>query len=591
MYESIHEQEKKNFDLQLWKQRFANAKAHRAGLWESIAERCIRIRENRIPENKTLPNYDDYQGKFYKDNLIFKHIKYLVSTLSGSIVTFDLESKTSIRDENTEILEQELNMLSAQQDLAYISQPALYDCFYTGMGYMKRYWDTLDIDVANETGKEKFEYVNWRKMYIDEATQQPDKSDMRYIFHLEKYDWLEMAQEYPHLREKFKYKKDVNGQIEVVLVQYRTMKVIESVTIKDTGREIPKSWIMPLEEWKKHIESGADVPEGVIVSKPFKRRVPMWYEAKFFVDLEEVIEQPVYVGEMCQYHIMAYAPFEDSAYSVGIAYYLMDMQDIKTIVTTVLALITMRYQKNEKEIVNGALDNMDEYLQNGYKLGVNPIVNEQWKKDNPNEDAVKVKDLPQFPQGLTLLSQMVDESMKTTSGVTDALAGQSIGSNTSGVYLAQLQSAGKVYHKEETYKYEHFLTQIGTGMMYDISEFRDYPHTVQHLDEDNQQKLVMVNDPEVNDLTFEPERTTVSCSITENAELIKQLEQELALALFDRGIMAGRTVLEYTPFNNPDRIYDEAQKEKGLLEIQQFLSSNPQAMEIVQQLMQQGQGV
>jgi len=98
---------------------------------------------------------------------------------------------------------------------------------------------------------------------------------------------------------------------------------------------------------------------------------------------------------------------------------------------------------------------------------------------------------------------------------------------------------------------------------------------------------VMINDPSLNDLSnAEVDRVTVSSQIMENIELVNQLRQEMAFLLHEKGLMAGRRVLEYTDFNNPDRIYEEALSERGIMEIVEFLGENPEAQEYVQQMME-----
>ena len=83
MFESLHERVRKDFKVQYWHEKYNNAVRHRRGTWDSIAKRCIQIRENNIPEGQVLANYEEYDGKFYKENMIEKHIKWRVSDLSG----------------------------------------------------------------------------------------------------------------------------------------------------------------------------------------------------------------------------------------------------------------------------------------------------------------------------------------------------------------------------------------------------------------------------------------------------------------------------------------------------------------------------
>jgi hypothetical protein len=344
---------------------------------------------------------------------------------------------------------------------------------------------------------------------------------------------------------------------------------------------------MPVEELHKERERGTPLPDGVEISMDYKKRVSFWYEAKFFPEFDYVIQKPVYVGETCSYHIFQYAPRERSAYSVGLCYYMMDMLDINIVLLTTLVLQAFRYQKIEKEIVPDALKNLAEYKEHGHKAGVHAWVKEDWKRTNPHADAVKYKPLPDFPSGLVMLNQMLNESMQNTSGVTKTMAGTPEYSAMSGVAVAQHMSAGQIYHKEEQLKYQQFLTEIGKALMYDIAEFKSYAHYVSHLNENNQQEMVLVNDPENSPLTYEPERTTITCNLIENIEMVKQMEQELAMRLHQMGLMSGRRVLEYTSISNPSRTYEEAQHELGMKRVVDFLNQNPEMKQQIEMMMEQ----
>lgn len=582
----MNEQEKKNFNLAYWVDAFQKADAHRKSTWDTQARHCNAIRENNIPRQKKIPDYDDYSGKFYKDNVVFKHIKWLVSMLSGSVITYDLENVTAIRDENTEVFENELNAYSTKVGVASKTSHVLYDCYYTGMGYAKIYWNNKRVSIGNETGIPILDYVNCFKIYLDPNMEQPDKSDMRYLFHVEEYDIDVLKKRYPKF-EKLFVEKDFK-KAQVVLLQYQRIHELDMVTVKDSNTG--KTWIYEAEEWQDLLNKGTQIPEGVTVSMPYKAEKEVWYQAIFLPDFNEVIEQPIAVGEKCQYIVLGYSPQEKSAYSLGLAYFLKDTQEMLTILLTSLALQVFKFQKPKEEIVHGALLNERQYLDEGYKIGVNPLVNPDWAKDNPHRRAVTPVPPPEFPQGLMLLSQMLTETMKGQSGVTDVMAGKQTNSTQSGVLVAQLQTTGKVYHKEEMLRYESFLTQLGYNLMWLIAENRDFPHHVQGLDEDGYKAPILVNDPEETSLTFEPERVVLSTQINESIEIIKQIERDVAMQLRQMREISSRDFLEHMPLSNPDRLYENNEKEKArenqMVALFQFLDANPEIKEQVFSLME-----
>ena len=580
MFEKIHERAKRDFKIKYWHEHYKKAKNHRQKTWDDIAKRCIKIRENKFPENPQLPNYEGYLGKFYKDNIIFKHIKWLTSMLTGSMVAYDLQSMTALRDENTEVLENELNMIASNLAIPQQTASALYDAFYTGMGYVRRWWDTEAVTIANKTGEPRLEHVPAMKIYIDPATSKEDKSDMNYIFHSEKMFWEDLADEYPKLKDEFYKKKDFEGLVEIITVQFKRTERIDCVTLTDIGTKPPKDWIMPVEDWKEFLNSGEEIEEGVDWSLPYKVKKSFWYEAKFFPDLEYVIKQPQYVGEFCSYHIFNCFKNSESAYDYGICYYMMDIQDINVILLTTLVLMTFKYQKPEKMVVAGSIVDEEQYLKKtSNKIGGVAVIDPSHYKNNPNAKPIDYAPQPDFPQGIMVLNEIMKNGMEDISGVNKTMTGQPQFAIMSGVAVAQHQSMGKIYHKEEQTKYQQFLSNIGRALMYDIAEYRHYAHYIQHLNIDNQQEMVLVNDPENSPYTFEPERTTVTCEIVENLEMMKQLDRELAIQLHSLGLMSGLDVLDKAGINNPNKVYERAKHEQGVNEIIRFLEENPQHMQ------------
>jgi hypothetical protein len=588
MFQSYHDKVTNAFKVKDWFELFERAKSHRMSAWEPQARECIKIRENKFGDDSRLPNWNDPFNRMYKENVAWKFNKWLVSANTGQTVVYDLESDVSFRDENTELLEIELNTIASHMDIHQQTAEALYDCLYTGMGYVRLGWNTKKVSTAWETGVPTLEYVPTMKMYIDDTSHLPDKSDVRYFFHVELFDYKDLSKKYPKYAEQFKNKKNDRDLIELVTVQFRIIQDVECVWVTDTAPQLPKKYIYPVSEWTAMIDSGEYAPEGVEISTPFMKETTFWYEAKFFQDIDLVIQKPVYVGERSSYHICHYAPMSDSAYDFGLTYYLMDATHMMMFLTTTLIQQTFRYQKNEKEIVSGALVNEQQYKKEGYKIGVNAWVNPQWALENPHRRAVTMQPLGEFPSGMSMLIQNIKQYLKELSGVTDTVEGVQTHHGQSGVGIAQLQAASKVYHKEEQLKYHRFLNNIGYHLVDLIGEYRDFSHFMDFLDDDNQMTKVLVNDPLNSPYEFETDRVVVYAQVIEHIELLKQMQMERAYANFDRGLLSGFRTLEASGEDNAYRKYEEALQEKGMLEIFKFLQENPDAMQLFQQIMQTG---
>jgi len=585
MYEKIHEGVKRAFKLVDWQELYQKAVSHRRSYWDQDAIDCNRVRVNDIPVSKNMPNYKKHKGRFFKDNLIFQHVKWLVSMLSGSIVTYDLQSKTSHRSENEELLEAEVNLYSCLLDIPKQTAASLYDCFYTGMGYVRMYWDKLAVSIANETGVPVIKHVDSMKMYLDPNTQANDKSDMRHIFHVEKQHYKNLMAEYPKHAHDIENKKDSDGMVEVITVQYNVERLVECMWITDESQQPEKKWIIPLSEWESMRDSGQVLPEQCMLSVPFKQRKVFWYEAKFFPDIDCVIQAPEFVGERCSYHILHYAHNPKSAYSYGLAYFMMDLQEMSIIMLTTLTVQMLKYQNPKRVIRGGSLKDPEYMKKYGDQLGEVYETNPEWDAENPGKEPLYYLPMPEFPAGISMISNLIKERMENRSGVTPTMQGEPVYSQMSGVAAAQFMNAGKIYHKEEQIRYQQFLTEIGYDLMLQIAENRNFPHDVQHLGTDNQNEMVRVNDLENSPYVFEPERTLVFAEVVENIELINQLKRQQALEMYSMGLLADRDALEFSGLDNPDRLHEAAQRQKGVKQVLDFLGNNPDIMQQLQQLM------
>jgi len=620
MYERIHEREESGFDIVVWSELYKKAVSHRQSTWDKDAKQGNKVRMNEIPCSDNVTSLKEHKGKYFKDNLIWKHIKWLVSMLSGSIVSYDLQSKTSIREENVELLEAEVNLFSCLLDIPKQTAAALYDCFYTGMGYVRRYWDKYAISEANETGSPVLKHVNSMKIYIDPGVQMTDKSDMRYIFHLEKRNYKVLIKEYPQYAKQIEGRK-VNDMVDVVTLQYRVDELVKSVWVSDESQVPARKWIVPNEEldgrgWRmedgegvgglrnnggvntihmgrtgaSHMDLPLVLPEQVSVSEEFDNRKTFWYEVSFLAGEDLVLQRPEYIGERSSYHILYYAHNADSAYSKGLAYYMMDLQEIYIILLTTMTVQTMRSQNPEKTLAEGALKNEEIYKAKIGQIGNIAEIYDDWLERHPNKDPIGYVPMPPYSIALRDVMAFAKDSIESQSGVTPTMQGEPIYSQMSGVAAAQFMNAGKIYHKEEQIRYQQFLTDIGYGLMWDICDNRDFPHEVQHLGSDNQMEFVPVNDLEKSPFVFEPERTLVFCEIVENIELLNQIRREQALQMFQLKALSKRDLLEYSGLDNPQRLYENVEEDLGFRQVNEFLANNPQVMQQVQAVMGQAVG-
>ena len=189
----------------------------------------------------------------------------------------------------------------------------------------------------------------------------------------------------------------------------------------------------------------------------FESEEPAVFQAIFLEELQLTLEEPQYVGKRYGYFFLVGYHNPASAYPLGLAYFMRDMLEASVALMTILMIQVGKLYKNEKIIQQGALVNEKQYVEEGYKLGINPIVDEEWQRQHPGVDAVKNLPLPDFPSAITILNDHLVNAQKTTSGAVDAAIGLASYSGSPEVKVAQLQMASRIYQKEEFDGFRRFL--------------------------------------------------------------------------------------------------------------------------------------
>jgi len=252
---------------------------------------------------------------------------------------------------------------------------------------------------------------------------------------------------------------------------------------------------------------------------------------------------------------------------------------------TILMITAARMHKNEKIIQAGSLVNHDEYIQKGYMLGVNPIVDEAWQAAHPGQKAVEYLELPQFPQALAMMNDYLTNAQKTTSGAVDAAIGLASYSGESGVKVAQLQMASRIYQKEELDGFRRFLISGCEWTKDQIIQFRNYPHKIPGLTDDNNRGLIDVATDNSNRL--DADQYYVRVTIQENHETLKQIEREAMMNLNERGYVGGIDLMRSLDIPAPEKKYEAAMDERGEKQYVELIRSNPELMQIIDQFIAQ----
>lgn len=614
-YVELHEKtEVRAFDLEYWLTRLEIARSYRATCgWDKEATEGNRIRDNDLPLDsvQALPGW---QGKYYKHNWLWISIKWLVAMQTGSEIQIEVDGFDYEQNIAKDILEQEINLASSRFDMLEVAEDCLYDRYYLGFGCSRSIWNTKRIEPMYQTGTPKYEYVMPTCIFLDPACRVKDKEEMRYFFHVEQYDIEDLKRRYPMYATEIAAAESNSIDktldiVDVVTLQYKKNITVEKIFIEDQDTGMAKEFL--LQEWDDYLmqvsadpntrlvyeQSGSQMeyqdwlangmflPEKVVVKGPFESEEPAAFQAIFIEQLRLTLEKPQYVGKKYSYHFLIGYHNPGSAYPHGLAYFMRDMVEASIALMTILMITASRMHKNEKIVQNGALVNHDDYIKNGYKLGVNPIVDEMWQREHPNQKAVEFLPLPEFPQAISIMNDYLTNAQKTTSGAVDAAVGLASYSGESGVKVAQLQMASRIYQKEEFDGFRRFLTSESEWTKDQIIQFRNYPHKLPGLVDDHERGLIDVATDSSNRLDADNYFTRVM--IQENQEAMKQIEREAMMNLNERGYVGGIDLMRSLDIAAPEKKFDMAMEERGERQYVEMIRSNPELMQIIDQFIAQ----
>lgn len=615
MIKDIESREREKFSIPYWHNLFLKAQIYRATCgWEEQANDGTSIRKNKLPmaEMKALPGW---KGRIYLDNWLWKGIKLNVSMQSGAQVNIDVKGYDGMSSEAQELLENEINYAAAQFDYQDTMEDCQYDRYYTGFGVLNHVWNSRRIIPNYYTGTPSVEWIDPYEVYLDPATRKRDMGDCNYIFQERLFDTEQLLEMYPearkHLPVTTNHDTDANSKprTKVYTVQYRKNVIAKRIFIED--RDTGTSQSFHEDEWKEHLAlvaqdpatlamyeqeqpgvpfeawlaEGGFLPEKVVMVGPIESEEPMTFQAHYIHDINYLIAPPEYVGKSFTYHFLMCYTDPGSAYPVGMAGSQKDNLELSSILMTMLAVMAAKQHKNEKLIQEDSLVNQKEYMERGYEIGMNPIVKEDWQRAHPGVDAVKNIPLPDFPQALMIMNEHVTNAQKSFTGATDASMGLASFAGESGVKVAQLQMASRVYMKEDLENYRRFIKSVMESLKEYIAKYRNYPHRIQGIGEDNKVAMLDVATHAGNMLSAE--NYYVEITIQENQEVVKQMEKEVVLELYKMGIGSDIDLLRKLDIPNPEKYLERSQESRGEKKYIDAIKSDPQLRALIDQFLQQ----
>jgi hypothetical protein len=619
---TMAERSTENFNVVDWLNLYTTAYLDKiTSMWNEQARVGSLIKSNQYPTKppEAAPNW---KGRLYKDNWIWKAIEWKIAMLTGAETHVDLKTIEGTLSPMLEPLQYEVDYMNDKFDITQNDEEVIRDKEYKGEGWQRLHWNTKRNDAFYRTGTPEFDYIDTEKISIDPATTKRDKSDMRYLFHEEWYDTKTLKMRFPkYARQIMESRQDQNpnalAMTKLIVVQYKkpitswkidvvhtatgTMHEFKLIELQNIIRQ-QTSNPEAIKEYGTQIEAGETTmefpqwllnmwifPEGVEVSDPRECEEDTVWQAMIYPDAELVLQQPTYVWHDYTYINLPGYKQDKKSLCYGSCYYSADKLEMSSVLMTTLMIVAAKMNIPKEKIVQGALSNEEDYKKDGHKIGVNPIEKADWQKNNPNVKSVEQMPLPDFPQVLLTLNDMLNNAIKTDTGVIDSVQGQMQYSGQPGIAIAQLQQASRVYFKNIIQDYAKYNQKRVEWIADMITRYRNYPHKILGLDENNNEAMVDIATNPFNQL--QSKYCTVHVSIVENYEVIKAMEKESNMAFYQMGLIPGELVLKDAGKSNPKKLISQAQAEQGVKAREEAIAKSPNLAALVEQVVKSGKDI
>lgn len=581
------QREREDFNVAEWQDKLTRAQTAR-NMWDKDAQDCQKIRDNQIPTRGSIKGAGNYSDKFYVDNWIQKSNYWKVSMLMGYDVYFDLKSHNGVRiDDNRELLENEINYAADIFNIMNQTSPVINDWLYFGYGVSYLQWNARAIDRYWKTGKPEFRYIDCRNVWIDEGSDQPDWSDVRWIFALSYADVNELKEIFPEYRDMISASITNEGKptkndgstdkTDVYTIQYKKLYRTRKIELINTATGENEFFLKDdLEEWLKE---GNILPETIEISDEFEIDEYCWFQFIYSYSLNLVLSEPKYLGNKHSFQFLTAYRTDFDPYPRSITWYLKDLQEISVIVMTLLVLQAAKMNKPTPVLESGALEDEEEFYDNYDKLGYIPVVNPEWRDQHPNQKPFTFETAEMRPDIPIVLNNMITDSIKTWSGAIDSARGEAQYSGQSGAQTAQLQAAASMYTKQDEIKWHNYLRDIGDKMLSDIAYFRNYEHTILGVDNQGNETERVVNADNTNQFDSQLYYTVPFVDTT--PEIMKQMEKDRAIQLADKGWMSPLDAMRINDIPNAELLYQRALESQGILQVVQLLQQNPELMQSI----------
>jgi len=621
------------------------AQENRQMEWDSQAEIGWRIRNNELPLQMDRKNFEKWKDKYFKDNWIVKGQKLKISYLIGGDIWFDLKrfDGNEIDDPVISPLENEGNFAWIHENGIMELVEVLFDLGYVGYGVSHTGYNPFKRTKFWNTGRISYEHVDSRDVWYlsndgmckkifaifyrsavntedlkreypaqakEISEEQPDSKGSGINMKGQTYVWTcQVLHVFPFVKreiiddaasQRFLYLEEEIKNFSKKLKEQYAGKTPPDETFITVFRKFQEmSNDTKQENFDAFIDSGAYMEDVYRMSNnTIRDDDDCWFQVLvtgngvvlpqptgMMVAQNKVETTPIkYIGDKSSFQFVAGIKRDKSSYPFGSAWFNSDMLELKTLLMTTLAILTMKANKPNLQYELGSLQNQSDFIEGWWRMDIPAIVDPEWRKDNKDLEPYKYKTAAFDKSAYMALDQMATETIKSQEGSVDALRGVQTSSQQSGTQTAQLQAAASTYQKIDELFVHYYLKTVGEAIFDLIVKYRRHRHLMPDYNEDGSTKQVLVNSSP--DTTYGMDDYYVQPIVEPTPEVQKRIDQQNAENLYSKGLMHPLDYIKIMGIKNPEKTWERSQLFAQIQQVMAYIEEHP---EVVQQAEQQGQ--
>ena len=628
--EYILHKTRKNFDFVKAYQLFNDCKTIREE-WDDEAEIGALIYGNKYLVPKDGKS-EFYVTNFVRDNLMLSLNQSIVPGIDVRLENNKFEN-TPLQDS----LELELNYIVDREKIFDDVRQIMISKKFMGFGFGKVYWSQDAVDDAWWTGSPKHKPIDPRKIWYVSTDNLESKKDIVGVFHRETFTLDKFRQMYPKyykmygeavtetteeiLDASYNYQMKL---VDVVIYQFKVEEIMDQRVVANEETEsmnmeyfteseyeeyLTERGATPenIEEYKRAGEQSESNPvfeEKIRASVKLKRSESRWVQVVFIPELMVQLEEPELVGKLSDYIIMPGELNLESVYSTSEAYSYKDLLKISGVLLTTMMLNTIRLQKPIPIIIEGALKNEANFIENYYKTGVIGKVDPDWAKKNNNIKAVYWLEPPVAGQMQMMLFNLIQSMTDKSMSAPNVMRGVSDYSQQSGKQTELLQQQASQASKPDFKSIDTYLTQVCERFKNMIANKRDYPHNIflpreSHIEglsvQTERNAVIEVNTNNKNQFADIADKCFAKVVTPPNEQQEEQIKDMQYEKMYREGDISFDMFANNASWvDNPEKVIENHVNSQGDRAFAEMLSKNPdmkqQVIQFIQQMEQQQGG-